>query len=185
MKVKLNYLNGLITESELKDIQKELSEVNIDFRFFDDTGKLKACFDFESPLSLFISREIIASGIGYDLVKLAAFRILQIISNKTFLLGRSSGIEEKPSKLNLNAKLADGGEISLTIEGNLDKEAQNNAIDKAFRLLENQTSPTIFYKGGERKDTMIGFYDKKTNQYEVESMSEFVEKKIEEQNKRG
>lgn len=184
MKAKLNYIEGLITKEELNEIERKLAKEGIDFRFYDQTGILKASFDFGSPLSLFISREIIASGIGYDLMKLAAFSILQIISNKTFLSGRSSGIEEKPSKLNLNAKLADGGEISLTIEGNLDKETQNNAINQAFELLKTQSSPTIFYGNIEQKEKMLGFYNKETDQWETESMSEFVKKKVAEQNKR-
>lgn len=184
MKAKLDYIEGLITKEELKKIERKLAKGGIDFRFYNQVGRLKASFDFGSPLSLFISREIIASGIGYDLMKLAAFRILQIISNKTFLSVSSNGIKEKPSKLNLSAKLADGGEIRLTIEGDLDKETQNNAINQAFELLKTQNSPTIIYGNTEQKEEMLGFYNKDAEQWEIESMSEFVKKKIAEQNKK-
>lgn len=183
MKAGLRYIEGLITEVELKDIQKDLNQRNIEFRYFNETGEIKACFDFDSPLNLFVSREIIMSGAGYDLMKAAALRILRIISEKTFYKIGPGTVEEKPSKLNIEGVLADGGTLNLTLEGHLSDEVQNNAINKAFELFKTEDAPKKVCGDRVHQEIMLGSYNESTNEWEVESRSEFVQKQIKKQNK--
>jgi hypothetical protein len=180
--VHLDYYEGLITTSEITDIENSLKEYNLELSRFDKNGVPYAYIeDFNLHLAIFLSDPVVQNillGLGtnglWDTIKKTAFFVWTKVKQRHW-----DNPAEQGRKANLNfglkVKLDKNTGFDLKLDGDLSEELVLEALDKTIELLKStdkKDSPkkADFYK-----------FDKQTKEWtKVDIMAE-MRKKYEQQ----
>ena len=184
--IHLDYYGGLITPTEIQDLENSLKEVKIELSRFDKNGVPYASIeDFNLHLAIFLSNTIVQSillGLGanalWDTIKKTAFFIWTKVKERHW---SKTGEQTKKSNLNfgLKVKLDKNTGFDLKLDGDLSEELVLEALDKIIDLLKS-----VKQKDKPKKAEFYIFDKEKRRWIKIDIMNE-MRKKFDQQMQSG
>lgn len=176
--IHLDYYGGLITITEIADIENSLKEFNLELSRFDKNGVPYASFeDFNLQVAIFLSAPIVQNillGLGvnalWDTIKKTAFfvwtKLKQRHWNRPVEQGRKANLN-----FGLKVKLDKNTGFDFKLDGDLSEELVLEALDKTLDLL----------KSADKKDSPkkpdFYIFDKQTRKWtKIDIMNEIRKK---------
>ncbi|MBT8351090.1 MAG: hypothetical protein KJO26_07640 [Deltaproteobacteria bacterium] len=147
--IELNYIRGLIPDSEIVSIRSYLKDHNIAFECHDLSGIPQAAVeDLLSHVVLFLSSSImqayvlgLATSATYDLIRNTIINIWKHVSGKEVHRISQKGAQAVPANLDLDIESAHGMRAKFKLQGNIPDSYKLQCVDKAFQLIETDSFP--------------------------------------------
>lgn len=174
-----SYLGGLISQQEIDEIKKTLSDVDIEVREFDKEGEFVASIDeLTNVISIILHYSLISSFI-YSVAPNAAWDAIKVITIQTWKKARgkkykkvqSGRIDEKNITFGVEVKL-DNNNFNFKFEGIQSEEEANIALDKILTFLREQHKSTV----EDGRKAFIGTYNSNQKEWNVEDFIEILKK---------
>ena len=173
----LNYIRGLIPDTEIESIKSKLQDHNIEFECHDLSGIPQAAVeDLLSHVVLLLSSDVmrayilgLATSVSYDLVKNAIINIWQHVSGKEVHRITQSGAKPVHAHLDLDIEIKHGMKVKFKMKGNIPDSLKINCVDKAFQLVESDSFPVS-------RTGYVCLYNTDQNNWEVYEYLDFVKR---------
>ncbi len=175
--IELNYIRGLISDSEIVLIRSKLQDHNISFECHDLSGIPQAALeDLLSHVVLLLSSNVmqayilgLATSATYDLVKSTIISIWKHVSGKEVHRITQKGAEPVPVNLDLDIETKHGIKVKFKLKGNIPNNFKHTCVDKAFQLIESDSFPV-------NRTGYVCLYNTDQNNWEVYEYLDFVKK---------
>jgi hypothetical protein len=175
--IELNYIGGLIPDTEIELIRSKLQDHSIEFDCHDLSGIPQAAMeDLISHVVLLLSSDVmqayilgLATSASYDLVKKAIIRIWQHVSEKEIHRITQRGAETVPANLDLDVETKHGMKVKFKLKGNIPESLKPNCVDMAFQLVESDSFRA-------NRTGYVCLYNIDHNKWEIYEYFNFVKK---------
>jgi len=144
--IHLSYLRGLIDSEELRDIEENLKQSQIELSSFDKSGLAQNAFEeYLNVIYIAISTPLISniltgvvSSIVWDSIKVTVKKVWVKVRNKEYTKLTAGSQEKKKITFGLEIKLDKNTSFNFRLDGDLSEELIEKSLDKAFNYLKEQ-----------------------------------------------
>ncbi|RLJ30839.1 hypothetical protein CLU97_0235 [Chryseobacterium sp. 7] len=177
-KVLFRYLGGL-DEKELKFIEEQFSNIGVDFKPISHNGQitnsltdfsLEAFFVLASPF-LGQTLQHIGKNVVWESLKAIFIYTKNKLKNKEYSQITKDEVIKKPIKFGINAILDNNTTYNFELSGELSDELFDKSLDKMLEFLKEQTLNKNY------EHTSYVRFSSKNEEWEVESLQEYILKK--------
>lgn len=180
--IHLEYYDGIITSTEIAEIENSLKEYNLELSRFDKSGNVYASVeDFNLHIAIFLSDPIVQTiivGLGtnalWDTIKQTAFFIWKKVKQRNWDRQAEQG---RKSTLNFGVKikLDKNTYFDFKIDGNFSEELVIESLDKAIDFLKS-----VKRNEAPSKDNLY-IFDKQNKSWKKVDVMHEMRKKYDEQ----
>jgi len=144
--IHLEYLGGLISESDIAMFEDKLSENGLELSRFDKDGVMYASLeDFQlttyfivsQPLILELLKGIAANSI-WDTIKFLSITTWKKVRNRNYTFLRSTEVKKKEITFGLNVKLNKNTSFNFKLDGDIEEKTIRKSLDKVLDFLKEQ-----------------------------------------------
>jgi len=165
--IHLDYYSGLFTNADIEEVEKILSESNLELSRLDKSGILYASFDdFMLQVALFVSNKItkdvllaLGTSMLWDTIKGAAIYLWSKTKNATLNRYTTDKVTEKKVNFGLKISYGDNKSVDFKMDGNLTESEIKDSLDKILDLIKSLESESNF------SGSNFSVYDPKKGQW--------------------
>ncbi|MCJ7717905.1 MAG: hypothetical protein MUO54_15495 [Anaerolineales bacterium] len=177
--IELNYIRGLIPDSEIDSIRSKLHDHNIAFECHNLSGIPQAAVeDLLSHVVLLLSSDVmqayilgLATSASYNLIRNVITLIWQHISGKEIYRYNSKRVEHVAANFDLDIETGHGMKVKFKLKGNIPDSLKDKCVDKAFQLLESKSFPV-------NRTGYVCLYNIDENNWEIYEYLDFVKRYV-------
>jgi len=175
--IELQYIKGLIPDSELDSIRSKLLSQDIELKCHDLSGIPQAALeDLLAHVVLLLSSDVmqayilgLATSASYDLIRNVITLIWRHISGKEVHRITKHGAEPVPANLDLDIETDHGMKVKFKLKGDIPNNLKEKCIDRAFHLLESKSFPA-------NRTGYVCLYNIDQNNWEIYEYFDFVKR---------
>ena len=173
--VLLRYLGGL-DENDLKFIEEQFSNLDVDFKHISHNGQITNSFDnfsleaFYSLSSPFLRETIqhIGKNVVWETLKAIFIYTKNKFKDKEYSQITKDNIVKKPIKFGFNAVLDENTTYNFELSGELSDELIDKSLDKMLDFLKEQSLNEKY------EHTSYVRFSSKNEEWEAESLQEYI-----------
>lgn len=183
MNIILNYYSFILDEECIQEVSNKFKNISVKFQTNDNANRPQAGLDEIISQSLIVLSPAIINNFTnglitnavYDSIKNSILLLLNKVKGKKYSKVHARGkVEHKDADMGISFK-KDGDSFYLNLPVDLPLDLQEKCIDKAFETMsapEKNSNDKLLFDS----DTMIGTFNPQSQEWEICSIQEIINK---------